>query len=188
MIKQNLFSKLILTGRICKEHLSLFEIEAEKLLSNNIKGLNIILNSPGGDASTAIKIVNQITQLKKQNIIINTYSTELVASSALLIYLHGMFRILDIASSIIIDLPFKVYNRKLLLGFLETGKELERLVEENNIILSGRVEWAEVISEKTNQPIENIYNLENKPLSANEALQLGFCHQIIPNLQKVLKF
>ncbi len=106
-MKEGNNSGLILTGTISETHLSLFETEVERIISNKIKGLNITLNSPGGDVNTAIKIINQITKLKDKGIDVNTHGIKLVGSAALAIYAHGMLRTLETSASIVIDLPFK---------------------------------------------------------------------------------
>lgn len=181
MNQDNIYPEIIITGRLCLDHLNLFDRGVENLTSKNIKRLKIILDSPGGDVNVVIKITNSINGLKEKGIQINTHGFKLVGSGALLIFLHGIRRTLDASTSVVVDLPYKVYDKKILLGYPETDHVLNRLIEENNLIRLGRVEHAETISKITNQPIEIIYKLDydGKHLTANEALQLGFCHKIL---------
>lgn len=181
MNQENIYPEVIINGRLCIDHLNLFENELDNLKLKKIKRLKIILDSPGGDVNVAIKITNYIIRLKDEGVEINTHGFNLVGSGALFIYLHGIRRTLEISTSVVVDLPYKVYDKKLLLGYPETGQVLTRLIAENDLIQLGRIEHAETISKITNQPIETIYklDLEMKYLSANEALQLGFCHQIV---------
>ncbi len=58
--------EIIITGGLCKNHLTLFEEELEKVESQNIKELKVIRDSPGGDANVAVKIANHINRLKER--------------------------------------------------------------------------------------------------------------------------
>ena len=181
MNQENIHTEVRITGRLCKDHILQFDEAVEKLFSKNSKVLSIIIDSPGGDANVAIKISNHINKLIDKGINVITHGNKLVGSGALLIFLHGIRRTLDKFSFVVVDLPFKVYDKKLLLGYPETGQFLKQLIEENDLIQLSRIEYAETISRITNQPIEIIYKLDDdgKRLTASEALQLGFCQEIL---------
>lgn len=171
--------EIVIEGAVSQEHLILFEKAVEILQQNNLNALRIILNSPGGDANVGVKIINTINSLSSKGVEILTHGINLVGSAALGIYIYGTKRSLEANTSVVIDLPYKLYDKKLILGFAQTEAELLRLIEENKNIQLGRQQWAEMFANILNQPVENIYKLEGKYITTEEALKLGFCQSIV---------
>lgn len=138
-----------------------------------VKGITIILNSHGGEEYSGLALYDRIRSSACRFTIIGT---GFIASMALIVYLAGDRRI---ASK---NARFLNHQGSMEVGGKSTdikieSKELENVEEMCN----------EIIAERTKQDIKKLRNsikIGNKYISALEAKNTGFVHEIIDEVKK----
>lgn len=167
---------LDIQGKISNEHLILLQEKIPKIKEK--KTLHLEVSSGGGDSNVAKSMRNIIARLKEDGVEVTSNGKIIVGSAALLLYLQGSFRTLDPLTKVIIDLPHKIVEKKILLGNSEIGQYLQGLIEENNLLLKARQEWVEEIARITLNSVGKIFEMEEKELSCQDSYVLGFCHSL----------
>ncbi len=169
--------RLIFKGKIRPVHLKRLQKKVKEIRKRG--ALAITLSSPGGDSNTAKSIVEIIRQLKAGGVQVTTHGIKQVASSALLIFLQGDTQKRTAREDAIFtfDLPHKVENKPILLGYKDTTVYLEKLLNDNQKVINARKEWTQVMSSATNLSVNEINAMEGKEITVEFAAKYGIiCH------------
>ena len=177
-----------ISGKICPNHFELLNERKPEIIS--AKHLRLHINSPGGDGNAAIKIVGLLYELRMDHwVMLETHGEQYVASAGLLVYFQAMrsLRTLDPECKVIIDLPYKAVEKGILLGYAETGRFLDSLHKENEILIAARSEWAQIFADHTKLSVDEIikYDRSDQEISAEEALNYNFCSKLVKSAVKV---
>ncbi|HRH30487.1 MAG TPA: hypothetical protein PK886_00245 [Candidatus Paceibacterota bacterium] len=168
--------RIVISGEISQRHLDVLTKESQNLpLDVNV--IKIVIKSRGGNANVAAKIVNLIEKLKSNGMEVHTIGSMFVCSAAFIVFIHGSKRTHITGTIFKIDLPHKVENIELLLGYSETRDKLIELLKQNERIINARQEWISRIVQNTNFSAEDVvkFDAEGFEISKDEIFRLGIC-------------
>lgn len=174
-MKKNLIRQVfVIKGRIENDQKTI-DLLQQKITKTNHLHIKIV-DSPGGDANITVRMLNILAKFKKAGGTITTHTKKRAASSALLLHLQGSKRTTTPDSVFTIDLPFKIPEQKIVLGYKETEVLLKKLLAENDTIIKARQQWAEKIAEHTHLSPDLVFKLEGYLFGIVDAYKIGFCN------------
>jgi len=156
-------------------------IAQARLIKADAKSIDVIIDSPGGNEAVSDKIAAFLDTLGKP---LTTIQTGIVASAAVKIFLKGSVRKANA------NFPFLIHNTHVDPKQIQVNLDANNSQALANMLQESRTSLASFYAQATGNNLQAIMAVmdQDKPMSADQALALGFATEVtneIPILAKL---